>query len=113
MPLDVGDETLCGDVGRLSLLSNDPDGLNSGTDIRLAWLGVLLCPFPDVSFLDGLDGSTALSGQGDIARRATASLSMFWGGLILLTAEVSIVIVGLWKIVSEARPDIQPVVDVE
>ena len=100
-PLEVGEETLCGDVGRLSLLSNDPDPLNSGIDILLDWLGVVLCcgwlldPFPAPSFLEGLDGSDRVVGDVEIALRATASLSMAWGGLVLLTADVSIVMVGL------------------
>ena len=44
----------------------------------------------------GLDGSPCrVDVELGKALRATASLSMFCGGLILLTAEVSIVIVGL------------------
>lgn len=35
-PLDVGDETLCGEVGLLSLLSKEVEARSSGTDIRLA-----------------------------------------------------------------------------
>ena len=37
-PLDVGEDTLCGEVGLLSRLSKEVEARSSGTDIRLAVL---------------------------------------------------------------------------
>jgi hypothetical protein len=57
------------------------------------------------SLPDGLDGSPCrVDGELGMALRATASLSISWGGLmLLLTADVSIVMVGLrMKHVSKA-----------
>ena len=54
---------------------------------------------------EGLDGSPCnVEGELGMALRATPSLSIDWGGLILLlTAEVSIVIVGLHEVRMSAR----------
>lgn len=103
-PFDVGDETLCGDVGLLSLLSKDGAARSSGIEIPLAWLGRLAWPgrlvdgfvaAPSSPF--GLYGSPCnVEGELGMAPRATASLSISWGEfMLLLTAEVSIVMVGL------------------
>jgi hypothetical protein len=60
------------------------------------------------SWPDGLDGSAGpVAGAFGNALRATASLSISWAGLpmvVILTADVSIVMVGLGaRRVSEAR----------
>lgn len=98
---DVGEEMLWGEVGRLSLLSNDSFPRGSGIEDLLAlllWLALLcktVAAEDALSVLEEVDSSCEKDGELGIGRRGTASGTISCGGLVLLTAEVSIVIVGL------------------
>lgn len=85
---DAGDETLCGDVGLLSLLSNE-FAARSSTGVDRCWDGCDSCDGCDEgSVTFPLCDDDRLSG---ILPKGTAFPI---SGLLLLTAEVSIVIVG-------------------
>lgn len=87
-PLDVGDETLCGDVGRLSLSICLSDRLSKDGAARRFiedWLPWLAWPvyrgrldeLPAPSFKKGLDGSPwRVEGELGSAFKATESLSI-------------------------------------
>ena len=85
---DAGDETLCGDVGLLSLLSNEPAARRS-IEVDRCWDGCDSCDDCDEgSVTFALCDDDRLSGI--LPKRPAFPIS----GLLLLTAEVSIVIVG-------------------
>ena len=82
---DAGDETLCGDVGLLSLLSNEP-AARSSIGVDRCWENCDSCDEGSIMF--PLCDDDRLSGI--LSKRSAFPIS----GSLLLTAEVSIVIVG-------------------
>lgn len=86
---DVGDETLCGDVGLLSLLSNEFAARNSVGGVERCCGGCDSCDDCD-------EGSVTfpLCNNDRLSGRLPKGTALPISGLLLLTAEVSIVIVG-------------------